>query len=130
MDPDLLSLARSTKYPLEAFLFVERGLSYTAQKVHGKAAPGRRPSAAARHVSGQQLCLGLRDYALAQYGMLARSVLHHWNIDKSEDFGVIVFAMIRAGLMRKTDDDSFEDFRGVYDFNQAFAVPSLKVGGG
>jgi uncharacterized repeat protein (TIGR04138 family) len=125
---NLLSLARSTKYPLDAFFFVQRGLDYTAHKVHGQATPGA--PASARHVSGQQLCLGLRDYALAQYGMLARTVLRHWNINKSEDFGVIVFAMIDAGLMRKTADDSFEDFRGVYDFNQAFSVPSLKVRGG
>jgi uncharacterized repeat protein (TIGR04138 family) len=128
MDTDLYTLARSTKYPVDAFFFVQRGLDYTAQKVHGQGKPD--DEAAARHVSGQQLCHGLRDYALAQYGMLARTVLQHWNITKSEDFGVIVFAMIRAKLMRKTDEDSFEDFRGVYDFNQAFAVPSRQVGGG
>ena len=33
------------------------------------------PDFANRHISGQQLCLGLREYAQAQWGMLARIVL-------------------------------------------------------
>jgi outer membrane receptor protein involved in Fe transport len=36
------------------------------------------------------------------------------------DFGRIVFAMVESGLMQKTDDDSIEDFRNVYDFKTAF----------
>ena len=127
MATDLFTLARATKYPLDAFLFVQRGLDFTARRVHGESAPGAQP--AVRHVSGQQLCHGLRDYALAQYGVLARTVLHHWHIDKSEDFGAIVFAMIQAGMMHKTAEDTFEDFCGVYDFDEAFAAPSPKAGG-
>jgi len=124
MESDLFTLARSTKYPIDAFLFVQRGLDFTAQRVHGESKPGAAP--AARHVSGQQLCRGLRDYALAQYGLLARTVLRHWHIEKSEDFGNIVFAMIGAGMMHKTADDNIEDFSGVYDFNEAFAVSLAK----
>lgn len=75
-----------------------------------------------RHVSGQQLCVGLRDFAIVQFGALARTVLERWGVRKTEDFGKIVFAMIDAGLMRKTDEDTLEDFRDVYEFEEAFTL--------
>jgi uncharacterized repeat protein (TIGR04138 family) len=103
-------------YPPEAYDFVQQGLSFTVQHIHGgKAKPTR-----SRHVSGQQLCEGIRGYALNQYGMLASTVLRLWNIHSTLDFGRIVFALIEAGQMQKTDDDTIEDFRNVYDFKTAF----------
>lgn len=105
-------------YPPEAYDFVQQGLTYTVQLVHG---PGAKPRAN-RHVTGQDLCEGIRAYALDQYGMLARSVLRHWNIEGTLDFGRIVFALIEAGQMQKTDDDTIEDFRDVYDFRAAFEI--------
>jgi uncharacterized repeat protein (TIGR04138 family) len=75
-----------------------------------------------RHITGQQLCLGLRDYALLQYGRLARTVLSSWGVRRTEDFGRIVFAMVEAGWMRKQDDDTIEDFENVFDFDEAFGT--------
>ena len=102
-------------YPPEAYDFVQQGLSFTVQHFHGRAAKPR----ANRHVSGQQLCEGIRQYALNQYGMLAATVLRMWNIQSTVDFGRIVFALIEAGQMQKTDDDTIDDFRNVYDFKSA-----------
>ena len=73
-----------------------------------------------RHVTGQQLCLGLKDFAIKQYGLLARTVLGSWSIHSTEDFGKIVFAMIEEGFMRKNDDDKIQDFTGVFEFDEAF----------
>jgi uncharacterized repeat protein (TIGR04138 family) len=103
-------------YPPEAFAFIQKGLAQTVQKLHGKT----RDPKANRHVTGQDLCEGLREVALAEWGRLARTVLRRWNITATLDFGRIVFAMVEAGLMQKTDDDSIEDFRNVYDFRTAF----------
>ena len=103
-------------YPPEAYDFVQQGLSFTVQHFHGRAAKPR----ANRHVSGQQLCEGIRQYALNQYGMLAATVLRMWNIQSTVDFGRIVFALIEAGQMQKTDEDTIDDFRNVYDFKAAF----------
>ena len=64
--------------------------------------------------------MGLRDYAVAQYGRLALTVLRRWNIHRTEDFGKIVFAMVEAGLMRTSEEDTMEDFQGVFDFDEAF----------
>lgn len=110
-------------YAQEALQFVRDGLAHAVKMIHGgdQAALGGT-SGTDRHVNGQQLCLGLRDYALTRYGLLARTVLARWGVTRTEDFGRIVFAMIEAGLLRRSDDDSLEDFRAVYDFDEAFAL--------
>ena len=115
-------LDRAGPYPIEAFNFVREGLSYTSQRVHGD--PESMPEFD-RHVSGQQLCLGLRDYAIERYGLMAPVVLEHCKIHRTDDFGRIVFAMIDAGLMSRTDDDTMEDFRAVFDFAEAFSKDQL-----
>ena len=113
----LVQLARDLgDYPAEAYDFIQRGLSYTVQQIHGTSVD---PDAS-RHVSGQQLCEGLREFALSQWGLMARTVLRRWGINSTLDFGRIVFALIEAGQMQKTPDDSVEDFRNVFDFRSAF----------
>jgi len=114
---DLLATARETRYPVAAFEFVRRGLDHTVRQIHGDPHDDETTD---RHVSGEQLCHGLREFALAEYGLLARTVLKHWKIHSSSDFGRIVFAMIEAGQMQKTDRDSLEDFYGIFDFDTAF----------
>jgi uncharacterized repeat protein (TIGR04138 family) len=103
-------------YPPEAYAFIQKGLNFTVQRLHGK----KKDPKASLHVTGQDLCEGLREVALAEWGRLARTVLRRWNITSTLDFGRIVFAMVDAGLMQKTDEDSVEDFRNVYDFRAAF----------
>jgi uncharacterized repeat protein (TIGR04138 family) len=99
-------------YPMDAYLFVQQGLSYAVEKIHGEVA---EPTAN-HHISGRDLCLGLRDVALERWGLLARTVLQRWNITTTLDFGRIVFAMIEHNYMQKTDQDRLDDFRQVYDF--------------
>lgn len=115
-------------FPPEAFNFVREGLSHTVRTIHGEQAESTTPPPGdeSRHVNGQQLCLGLKDYAVKRYGLLARTVLTRWGVRRTDDFGRIVFAMIDAGIMRKTADDSPEDFSGVFDFDEAFG-DGLKV---
>jgi uncharacterized repeat protein (TIGR04138 family) len=104
------------RFPIEAFQFIQQGLGYTVEKIHG----GLTDPAANRHVSGEDLCEGLREYALLKWGLLARTVLRRWDINSTYDFGQIVFAMIDHGMMSRTPDDTIEDFRDVYDFKTAF----------
>lgn len=115
-------LEQAGPYPLDAFQFVRDGLNYTARRVHDDYAhlPDHD-----RHICGQQLCIGLRDFAIDCFGMLAPEVLRHWNIERTDDFGRIVFAMIDVGLFSKTNDDTIEDFRAVYDFEEAFSTHEL-----
>lgn len=122
-------LAEAGPYPLEAFNFVREGLDHTLERVVAVSEAQHRDGAlsnpSARHITGQQLCLGLRDFAILQYGMLAPAVLRHWGITRTDDFGRIVYAMIDGGVMSKTPDDSIDDFHAVFDFEEAFSSAQL-----
>lgn len=131
--PDSISWKRILElggcYPLEAFHFVRDGLAHTVERAltqsNLQAHGGGLVQPDNHHVTGQQLCLGLRDYAIERYGMLAPAVLQHWHIHRTEDFGRIVYAMIEGEALSKTTEDSIEDFAGVYDFDEAFSNAQL-----
>ncbi len=132
----LAQCAAGTPYPVEAFVFVQHGLDYTVKKIHKQTLKQREalaatdPEAAAKithHVTGRDLSLGLRDLAVQEYGLMARTVLRRWNILRSEDFGKIVFAMVEAGLMLKTEEDDLEDFSNVFDFQDAFSDVAIDL---
>lgn len=72
------------------------------------------------HISGQDLCRAARDYAIDQYGYLAKMVLDSIGIRKTDDIGEIVYNLISIRLMRKTPSDKREDFDNVFDFETAF----------
>ena len=132
VDADLATLrARAGPYPLEALQFVRTGFSHASKSLLKKRAHGAREgenhlSQDDRHLSGQQLCFGLLDFAIDQYGMLAPVVLRHWNVQRTDDFGRIVFVLIDLGRFRKSPTDSLEDFRSVYDFGEVFAPDVLR----
>ncbi|MFW6145751.1 MAG: Minf_1886 family protein [Planctomycetota bacterium] len=105
------------RYPLDAFEFLHEGLEAAARTRYGDDPPEGH-----RHVSGEQLCQGLRHEALRRWGPLARTVLAHWGIHSTLDFGQMVYLLVDNGFMQKTADDSLEDFRDVFDFNQAFRI--------
>jgi len=54
------------------------------------------------------------------WGLMARPVLNSWGVNSTDDFGEIVFSLIDAGLLAKTDKDKKEDFKQVYGFIEAF----------
>lgn len=117
------SIAFGTPYPIEAFAFVRDALEHTTTSLHGPS--GSDDPDRSRHVTGAQLCEGIRVYAVQQFGRLAPTVFRRWNIRRTDDFGAIVFCMIEAGLLRKTEEDSIEDFRAVYAFEEAFRAANL-----
>ena len=72
-----------------------------------------------RHVGGADLCWGLRDLALNEWGLMASAVLRSWGITCTRDFGRMVFALVENGLLHKQPQDRIEDFDNVYDFDMA-----------
>ncbi len=117
----------SGRYPPAAFSFVLEGLRHTVRAVREDDEAGEPAEGESRHISGQELCLGLRDFAIEQYGLLAKTVLLSYGISRTDDFGRIVFILVEAGLMRKTDDDRISDFEHVFDFEEAFGSPMSAV---
>jgi uncharacterized repeat protein (TIGR04138 family) len=131
LDPAIAKLLKEDRrYPLEAYIFVFEALNY-AQTVLGlgnesESEPTSGEAAAEeeagpqRHVTGQELCQAIRQFALEQYGYMSKLVLGNWGLHATGDFGEIVFNLIRIGRMRKTPNDRREDFDNVYDFDAAF----------
>lgn len=112
-------IAKDSRYHKDAYIFVREALDYTIKKL-GK--QGKRKSG---HVTGQQLLEGIREYALSQFGPMAITVLNEWGVYRCEDFGEIVFNMVDANILAKTEQDSKQDFEGGYDFEEAFKKPFL-----
>jgi uncharacterized repeat protein (TIGR04138 family) len=138
-------LRHDRRYPLDAYIFILESLSFAQEALGmgqeppaeelepipgGEQPSGGRPRSKAgrsrrrraeRHLTGQELCEAARQYALQQYGYLARTVLAAWGLKSTDDFGELVFNMIDIGQMRKTRHDKREDFHDVYDFREAFS---------
>jgi uncharacterized repeat protein (TIGR04138 family) len=71
------------------------------------------------HVSGRELLEGICDLALREFGLMAPVVFERWGIARTDDFGEIVFALIDAGVLSKTDADRKEDFQNVFQLEPA-----------
>ncbi len=112
-------LAQDSRYRREAYVFLRGTLDYV-QKPSSKT---RKIEAC--HITGQELLRGIRTYALELYGPMAKTLLNEWGVHGCEDFGEIVFNMVDHGLLSKTEQDSRDDFKSGYDFNEAFCQPFL-----
>jgi uncharacterized repeat protein (TIGR04138 family) len=111
-------IRRDSRYAPEAYEFVFQALAHT-QKMLGRN-PSQEPAVEEEcHVSGQQLLLGIRDLALREFGLMARTVFRLWGINQTDDVGEIVFNLIEANLMSKTPQDNRRDFHAVYDLDEA-----------
>ena len=116
--PRLAELVRrDPRFAYEAYEFVFAALTHT-QRMLGRLPPQEATGEQDYHVSGPQLLDGVRDLALREYGLMARTVFHMWGIDHTSDFGEIVFNLVEANLMSKTSEDNRDDFRDVYDLDQ------------
>ena len=108
-DPIADIIRKDPRYPRAAYDFVREALQRIVEKL---------PKA--RHVSAKELLQGLREFARDEFGPLAREVFESWNVRETADFGRIVFHLVEAGEMGKTDEDDIADFDAVYTFDEAF----------
>ena len=134
MPPEFMELLKQDqRFPKEAYQFVFEALDYAQNALHmGRETPseplpqemqekeGEVDGGPQRHITGQDVCVAAQQYAIRQYGPLARTVLSSLGINSTSDIGEIVYNMIRIGRMRKTAEDRREDFNNVYDFEKAF----------
>jgi uncharacterized repeat protein (TIGR04138 family) len=123
-NPELAEIAkRDPRYSYEAYEFLFQALHYTQKRLGRTPPAGADPTALAgeprHHVSGPELLEGVRALALQEFGFMARTVFRLWGIRKTDDFGEIVFNLVEARLMSKTDEDTRADFRDVFDLDEA-----------
>lgn len=116
--PIIELLQQDQRYHLEAYQFVREALAY-AQEIL-KMPHQHSGAESERHLTGQQLCEAIRQYALDQYGYMAQTVLNNWGVYSTSDFGEIVYNLIRIKQMKKSETDRREDFNDVYEFDTAF----------
>ena len=114
-------VASDPRYQRDAYVFLRDALDFTTKqqkKIKG---------ATVRHVAGPELLDGVRQYALKEFGPMVMTVFSAWGIHCCEDIGHMVFNLIEAGIFGKTEEDSLEDFKSVYDFEEAFVKPFAPV---
>ena len=101
--------ARDGRYHVNAYRFVYESLDYTVKQLEKK-----------RHITGRELLEGIKNLALEQFGALAVMVFDVWGVHKTADFGNMVFNLVEAEMMSRSEDDCREDFHDVYDFDTTF----------
>jgi uncharacterized repeat protein (TIGR04138 family) len=109
--------AQDDRYDERAYLFVLAAIEFLQSRLEVR-----------RHVTGAELSWACRDFAVRQFGLLAPQVLAYWGVGRTEDFGRLVFILVRAGLLSTQPADREEDFAGVYEFHSAFGEPYIWEG--
>lgn len=99
-------------YHERAYLFVLAAIEFLQSRLEAR-----------RHVTGAELSWACRDFAVRQFGLLATPVLEYWGVRRTEDFGRIVYILVKAGLLSTQPGDREEDFAGVFEFDDAFGEP-------
>jgi uncharacterized repeat protein (TIGR04138 family) len=97
------------RYHPEAYEFVMEALGF-AQKKYKKS----------KHVSGQELLEGIRSLLLKKFGPMTLTVLRHWGIKTTDDFGNIVYNLVEYKVLAKDTEDHYESFKNAYDFDEVF----------
>ena len=105
------------RYTLAAYLFIYEALVFTQKRLQRD---DPNLEAGRRHVSGQELLEGIREYATRMFGPLAPTVFRSWGLKATDDFGEMVFNLVEHQLLGKTDTDRREDFADGFDFDTAF----------
>ena len=118
----IVSLIRKEdpRFDRAAYAFVRDGLEHAVKELKKRDLARAKVS---RHVTGRELAEGLREYALEQFGPLAKTVLNGWGLQETIHFGDIVYNFIEYNVFSKTDSDRREDFADVYSFDEAFEGP-------
>ncbi len=103
------------RYSPEAFRFLFESLEHAVRLAGKDAAEGTE-----RHVTGQEVLQGMREFALEAFGPLAAHVWRSWGVHDSMDWGRIVFLLVDAGMLKQREEDSINDFREGFDFDDIF----------
>jgi uncharacterized repeat protein (TIGR04138 family) len=110
-------VANDPRYQRDGYIFLRDALDFTTKQQK------KTKGVSVRHVSGPELLDGVRQYAIKEFGPMVMTVFDNWGIRSCEDVGRMVFNLIGAGVFGKTEQDSIEDFKNVYNFEEAFVRP-------
>lgn len=131
MDARLLELSREEpRYSYEAYEFVCESVIFTQTQL-GREPKANETEGSNHHVSGAELVRGACELARREFGMMAPLVFRFWGIRTTDDFGRIVFNLIRIDRLSRSDDDDPDDFHDLFDLNRAlsedFEIPAAEL---
>ena len=114
-------LKNDRRFKADAYYFIMASLGRLMEKL-------KEP----RHVSGCELLQAIRNEAEEQFGPMAETVLGHWGIKNSLDFGLIVFNMVQEGILTRQETDTLEDFKNedflqnIFNAKSGYRLPQEK----
>lgn len=118
MDAQILELCREdSRFAYEAYEFVSDAVTFTQDRL-GRATE-RGDTSDDRHVSGAELLRGTCELAVREFGMMAPVVFKQWGVRTTDHVGEIVFKLIKAQRLSKSERDAPDDFNGLFDLHEA-----------
>lgn len=121
MDSKIIELTREDpRFTYEAYEFVCDAVTFTQDRLGRGGKPGDAASPETdSHVSGGELLRGACEFAVREFGLMAPVVFRQWGIRTTDHFGELVFKLIQADKLSKSDRDDPDDFRAVFDLEEA-----------
>ena len=119
MDPKIQDVIREDpRYPFEAYEFVCEAVTFTQERL-GRVPDEEDDPEADYHVTGEELLRGACELAVEEFGMMAPVVFRQWGVRATDDVGNLVFNLIRAERLSRSDRDDPDDFHDLFDLDKA-----------
>ncbi len=114
MDDEFYSLISSicgqdSRYSPESYEFVMEALAFSQKKFKKT-----------KHISGEELLAGIKALLLKKFGPMTMTVLKHWGVKATDDFGNIVYNLVENKILAKDTQDHYDSFKNAYDFDEVF----------
>jgi uncharacterized repeat protein (TIGR04138 family) len=100
--------AAKSGYPVEAVRHALNVLSWAPYD----------PYAVQGQLSASDFCRAYLELAMDSFLDQTEATLREWRIERSEDLGRIVDALVDEGLVKAGDEDRREDFDGIFDLKR------------
>jgi uncharacterized repeat protein (TIGR04138 family) len=100
---------KDSRYHGDAYEFVMEALNFAQKKFKKE-----------KHINGMQFLEGIKALLLKKFGPMTIPILDYWGVKNTEDFGNIVYNLEKYKVIAKDEDDQYETFKDVYDFQKVF----------
>ncbi len=111
-------VTRDQRYRHDAYLFLREVMDFSVKRQKKQ-----RKELQPTHISATELLEAFRLLTLKEFGPMSLTLLQYWGIKNSNDIGYIIFNLIEAGVVGKTEDDTLAAFANGFDFEKAFVLP-------
>lgn len=111
-------LLKDSRYAPDAYEFINDAVIFTVKLFE-------QEKGKSRHVTGVELLIGVKEFAIKKFGPMAYEIFQEWGIRDGMSVGNVVFNMLDYGLLSKTEKDSLEDFRVDFNFKEELKKPFM-----